>query len=255
MTHAVNHPKHYTSHPSGIECIEITRHMGFNLGNAVKYLWRNGLKDGQPAIQDLEKAIWYIQDEIDKMIAEENKLENRRNIIELIRDEIDDYLMDERKSNNMLFLDTETTGLDEQAQIIQLAIVDEDGDVIVNTYLDSDAAISPEAYRVHRIGKKQIKGYPYFRDIEASIQRLLCDRKVGMYNADFDMRMMRQSATICLQVFESVCVMEMAKAHFGEEKWLSLVNACKRLDIKLDNAHDAFADALATAKVYERITE
>lgn len=61
---AVNHPKHYTSHPSGVECITITRHMTFNCGNAVKYLWRNGLKDGAPSIQDLEKAIWYINDEI-----------------------------------------------------------------------------------------------------------------------------------------------------------------------------------------------
>lgn len=63
----VNHPSHYTSHPSGVEAIEITRHMGFNLGNAMKYLWRNGLKDGQPAVQDLEKAIWYIQDEIKRL--------------------------------------------------------------------------------------------------------------------------------------------------------------------------------------------
>lgn len=58
----VNHPKHYTSHPSGIECIQVTRHMGFNIGNAVKYLWRCDLK--KDAIEDLEKAIWYIQDEI-----------------------------------------------------------------------------------------------------------------------------------------------------------------------------------------------
>jgi len=63
----VNHPKHYTSHPSGVECIEITRHMSFNLGNAVKYLWRNGLKDGASSIQDLEKAVWYINDEINKL--------------------------------------------------------------------------------------------------------------------------------------------------------------------------------------------
>lgn len=60
----VNHPSHYTNHPSGIECIEITRHMGFNLGNAVKYIWRADLK-GNPT-QDLEKAIWCIQDELNK---------------------------------------------------------------------------------------------------------------------------------------------------------------------------------------------
>ncbi len=58
----VNHPKHYTSHPSGIECIQITEHMSFNVGNAIKYLWRADEK-GAP-IQDLEKAKWYIEREI-----------------------------------------------------------------------------------------------------------------------------------------------------------------------------------------------
>ena len=61
---AVNHPKHYTSHPSGIECITVTEHMGFNLGNAVKYIWRADLK--ADAIEDLEKARWYIEREIQK---------------------------------------------------------------------------------------------------------------------------------------------------------------------------------------------
>lgn len=60
---AVNHPKHYTSDPSGVECIDITRHRNFNIGNAIKYLWRAGLKE-DAKIQDLRKAIWYINDEI-----------------------------------------------------------------------------------------------------------------------------------------------------------------------------------------------
>lgn len=60
---AVNHPKHYTNHPSGIECIQVTRHMSFNLGNAIKYIWRADLKNG---IEDLRKAEWYIKDEIAK---------------------------------------------------------------------------------------------------------------------------------------------------------------------------------------------
>lgn len=63
VTHeAVNHPVHYTSHPSGIECIQITEHMGFNLGNAIKYIWRADLKGN--GIQDLQKARWYIDREI-----------------------------------------------------------------------------------------------------------------------------------------------------------------------------------------------
>lgn len=67
----VNHPKHYTSHPSGVECITITRHMNFNLGNVLKYIWRAGVKDEAPTIQDLEKAAWYLNDEIERRKKEE----------------------------------------------------------------------------------------------------------------------------------------------------------------------------------------
>lgn len=74
----VNHPLHYTSHPSGIECIEIARHYCFSIGNAVKYLWRAGLKqevgksDVAKEIEDLEKAKWYIDDRIKQLKAEQN---------------------------------------------------------------------------------------------------------------------------------------------------------------------------------------
>jgi len=60
----VNHPNHYTGHPSGIECIQVTEHMGFNLGNAIKYVWRADLKND--ALEDLRKAAWYINREIQK---------------------------------------------------------------------------------------------------------------------------------------------------------------------------------------------
>lgn len=64
MNDPVNHPQHYTAHPSGIECIQITEHMGFNLGNAIKYVWRADLKND--ALEDLRKAAWYINREIQK---------------------------------------------------------------------------------------------------------------------------------------------------------------------------------------------
>jgi len=68
MHDAVAHPEHYTSHPSGIECIRITEHMGFNLGNAMKYIWRADLKGN--AVEDLEKARWYIERELKRRAAE-----------------------------------------------------------------------------------------------------------------------------------------------------------------------------------------
>lgn len=61
---SINHPKHYTSHPSGIEVIQITEHMNFCLGNAIKYILRHEHKGG---IEDLKKAIWYINREITKL--------------------------------------------------------------------------------------------------------------------------------------------------------------------------------------------
>lgn len=100
----VNHPPHYTSDPSGVECITITRHRNFNIGNAIKYLWRAGLKlpdveMGQTAqaaiqsgmmsvseveaslkaaqidkqIEDLKKAVFYINDEVARLEGEKEK--------------------------------------------------------------------------------------------------------------------------------------------------------------------------------------
>lgn len=64
-TEAVNHPKHYNGHPSGIECIEIVRHFNFNVGNAIKYLWRCEGKGKHE--EDLRKALWYVQDELKRL--------------------------------------------------------------------------------------------------------------------------------------------------------------------------------------------
>ena len=81
-TDSVNHPAHYNSHPSGIECIEIARHHNFNIGNSIKYFWRAGLKseegmeDTDKQVEDLNKAIWYIQDEIKRITEFNNKKSN-----------------------------------------------------------------------------------------------------------------------------------------------------------------------------------
>lgn len=73
MKNNVEHPDYYNQNPSGIECIEVARHYCFSIGNAIKYLWRAGLKkdasleDKEKEIEDLEKAIWYIQDRINQL--------------------------------------------------------------------------------------------------------------------------------------------------------------------------------------------
>jgi Protein of unknwon function (DUF3310) len=62
----VNHPKHYAAHPSGVECITITEGFNFCLGNAIKYIWRAGLKSNNK-MEDLNKAKWYIDREIENI--------------------------------------------------------------------------------------------------------------------------------------------------------------------------------------------
>lgn len=61
---AVNHPAHYNAHPSGVECITVVEHFPFNIGNAIKYLWRADHKNG---LEDLRKAAWYVQREIERL--------------------------------------------------------------------------------------------------------------------------------------------------------------------------------------------
>lgn len=64
MSDTVDHPKHYNAHPSGVECITVVEHMTFNIGNAIKYLWRADHKNG---LEDLRKAEWYVQREIQRL--------------------------------------------------------------------------------------------------------------------------------------------------------------------------------------------
>ena len=104
MADNVNHPTHYTSHPSGVECIEITEHYSFCVGNAIKYLWRAGLKkDGTLAdidkeIEDVQKAAWYVQRHL------ENLKKKKHKYFEQLNKEIDDLpkLPDEAEQESML---------------------------------------------------------------------------------------------------------------------------------------------------------
>lgn len=75
MHDEINHPKHYNNSPAKcicgrkIECIDITRHMNFNLGNTIKYIWR--LNDKDVPLKNLKKALWYLQDEINRLESQE----------------------------------------------------------------------------------------------------------------------------------------------------------------------------------------
>lgn len=73
----VDHPAHYNQHPAGIECIDVVEAFNFNLGNAIKYIWRAGLKPGTTTLEDLSKAAWYIRREIERIEKEQALLRER----------------------------------------------------------------------------------------------------------------------------------------------------------------------------------
>lgn len=64
---SIDHPKHYNEHPSKVECIDIVEWFNFNIGNAIKYIWRAGLKSDKTHIEDLRKAIWYLNREVQRL--------------------------------------------------------------------------------------------------------------------------------------------------------------------------------------------
>jgi len=74
MDKEINKAPHYNEHPSGIECIDVVRHMNFNCGSIIKYIWRNGKKTNEDAIKDLKKAQFYINDEIKRLENLETKI-------------------------------------------------------------------------------------------------------------------------------------------------------------------------------------
>ena len=80
MTDSVN-PDHYRRHPSGVECIQISEHLNFCLGNVIKYVWRAGLKSPN-AIEDLKKASWYLTREIERLEHDRNQATNQRGVPE-----------------------------------------------------------------------------------------------------------------------------------------------------------------------------
>ena len=75
MNDPVEHPGHYTSHPSGVECLDITEHMNFCLGNVFKYIWRCDEKGN--ALEDLKKARFYLDREIARREATGSPQEKR----------------------------------------------------------------------------------------------------------------------------------------------------------------------------------
>ena len=119
MPDTVDHPPHYNKHPSGVECVDIVEHMLFNVGNAIKYLWRSDHKDD--ALEDLRKAAWYVQREIERLEKQAGISASSVEYVKTVEPEnarcyIDEYFNDVEETEAIVFdgLDAAILGVAEQ---------------------------------------------------------------------------------------------------------------------------------------------
>jgi len=146
-----------------------------------------------------------------------------------------------------VFLDTETTGLDIRAEIIEIGVLDHDGNVLLNTLVRPTRSIPFEAQRIHGISDAMVQGAPGWPEVWPLVKAVISGRYVGIYNADFDIRMMKQSHQQYMmdwdissqRVFD---VMKLYGDYLGSQKWVSLDSAGRQCGIRLPNSHRALDD-------------
>ena len=165
--------------------------------------------------------------------------------------------------NDPVVLDTETTGLGIGAQVIEIALVDMAGNVLFNSRLNPSVPIEPEAFNVHGISEQSLINAPIWSDIYPTLQQVIGKRPLVIYNAKFDLRVMKQTAiafnddVTWLSELDTHCAMALAADFFGATNRhgsISLSSAAMAADVEWPGtAHAASTDAIVTAGVLQSI--
>ena len=162
-----------------------------------------------------------------------------------------------------VYLDTETTGTGPTAEIIEIAIIDQDGKLLFEALVKPRGPIEPDAARVHGITLDQLQGAPGWAEVWPQAEAVLAGRRVGTYNSDFDVRLIKQSHQrnwINLRLPEEnfFCIMKLYARFYGERdprsrsfRWQTLELAGKQCQIPLPNSHRAKDDALLARALLE----
>lgn len=154
-------------------------------------------------------------------------------------------------------LDTETTGLGATAEIVQLALIDRDGQTVMNTLVKPTRPCPPEVTRVHGITNEMLADAPTLDELYITLSTKLAASTLIAYNIEFDWRLLGQSLAVYglpLPVGVKLhCAMQAYARYYGQRNrrtggytWQSLTNACRQQNIKLEYAHSALGDARAT---------
>jgi DNA polymerase III subunit epsilon len=162
-----------------------------------------------------------------------------------------------------LVLDTETTGLGNMDEIIELAIIDHMGKVLFNELMKPTREIHFEAVRIHGISNEMVAKKPNFNWWYGDIKKILEGQTVCIYNAEFDIRLLKQTAVAHNREgrfnCRAVCVMEKYRQHMGIKKYTrakyGLQQASKNFKIKQQDAHRALDDCLSTLAVIKAMNK
>jgi DNA polymerase-3 subunit epsilon len=164
-----------------------------------------------------------------------------------------------------LYLDTETTGLDGRAEIVEIAILDWDGTSLLHSLVKPRFPIPAEVTRIHGITDAHVKDAPTWADLWPQLQTILQGRRIGIYNADFDLRMMAQSHQLARLPWRqdglnAFCIMNLYARFYGERRynsfrWQSLAKAAIQCRLPLANSHRAEDDARLARAVLHYVAE
>jgi DNA polymerase-3 subunit epsilon len=164
-----------------------------------------------------------------------------------------------------VFLDTETTGLTPQSEIVEISIIDLDGALLFDTLVHPTKSIPWDAVLVHGITDELVCDAPTWPQVWPSVEAILRNRYVGIYNAEFDLRMMRQSHSLYgmpweQNIFTHFCIMKLYAQYYGQgsgrygtPRWQSLTDAARQCGISIQNAHRAQADTRLAMAVFNYI--
>ena len=168
--------------------------------------------------------------------------------------------------DNALILDTETTGLDETAEIIEISIIDCYGNTLLDTLVRPVNRFGDEAIAVHGISNDQVKDAPAWADVYSQFCQIIKDRTVVIYNSAYDTRLVNQTCELhglWYPIINAHCAMKAYAKYYGEwddrrgnYRWIGLERAAAIEGIGLTgNAHRALTDCQTTLALVERMAE
>jgi DNA polymerase-3 subunit epsilon len=166
-----------------------------------------------------------------------------------------------------LYLDTETTGTGPNAEVIEVGVVDSQGEVLYSSLVRPRGVIEPDAMRIHHISPEQVAAAPGWPEVWPALRAVLDGQQVGAYNSEFDLRLLKQSLTRAwlrwdLEDHNFFCIMKLYARFAGDwdprraaYRWHSLDVAGFQCGLPQPNTHRAVDDARLARAVLHYMAE